>query len=53
MVPVKSTRVMIAAMEQAGGIPKATFYPEVNHDSWTRTYHDPEVIRWMFSNRQK
>ena len=53
VVPVKSTREMITAMEQAGGKPKATFYPEVNHDSWTRTYNDPEVIRWMLSKRQK
>ncbi len=53
VVPVKTTREMITALEQAGGQPKATFYPEVNHDSWTRTYDDPELIRWMFGQRQK
>jgi predicted peptidase len=49
VVPVRTTRDMIAAMEKAGGKPKSTFYPEVNHDSWTRTYQDPELIRWMFA----
>ena len=52
-VPVKTTREMIVALVQAGGQPKATFYPEVNHDSWTRTYDNPELIRWMFGQRQK
>lgn len=52
-VPARSTREMIAALEKAGGAPKATFYPEVSHDSWTRTYADPEVIRWLFSQKQK
>lgn len=53
VVPVTSTREMIAALEQAGGQPKVTIYPEVNHDSWTRTYDDPELIRWMLGKRQK
>ena len=52
-VPVKTTRDMITALEKAGGKPKATYYPQVNHDSWTRTYQDPEVIRWMFAQRKK
>jgi predicted peptidase len=44
---------MIAALEKAGGNPKATYYPGVQHDSWTQTYNDPEVIRWMFGQKQK
>ena len=43
---------MIDALEKAGGKPKATFYPGVNHNSWTRTYANPEVIRWMFAQRR-
>jgi predicted peptidase len=52
-VPVKSTKDMITALEKAGGKPKATYYPGVQHDSWTQTYNDPEVIRWMFGQRKK
>jgi predicted peptidase len=52
-VPVKNTKDMIAALEQAGGKPKATYYPNVQHDSWTQTYADPAVIKWLFAQRQK
>jgi predicted peptidase len=51
-VPVKATREMIAALEKVGGKPKSTFYPNVNHNSWTQTYANPEVIRWIFAQRR-
>ena len=47
VVPVSATRNMIEALEKAGGKPKSTYYPGVGHDSWTRTYDNPEVIRWL------
>jgi len=47
VVPVERTRAMVQAMEKAGGKPKITCYPAVGHDSWTRSYGNPEVIRWM------
>ena len=53
IVPVQGTRDMITALEKAGGKPKATFYPAVQHDSWTQTYKDQEVLRWLFAQRQK
>jgi predicted peptidase len=39
---------MIKAMEQAGGKPKYTEYPEAAHDSWTATYANPELHQWLF-----
>lgn len=53
VVPVKSTREMIAALKQAGGNPKVTYYPKVQHDSWTQTYADPAVLKWLFAQRRK
>ncbi len=53
VVPARSTREMITALEKEGGKPKATFYPGVQHDSWIRTYDDPEVIRWIFGQHLK
>jgi predicted peptidase len=47
VVPVSATRTMIEALEKAGGKPNATYYPGVGHNSWTRTYDNPEVIRWL------
>lgn len=52
-VPVRTTRDMVAALEKAGGKPKVTYYPEVEHDSWTQTYEDPEVFRWLFEQKKK
>lgn len=47
VVPVRGTRDMIDALEKAGAKPKATYYPKAGHDSWTPTYDNLEVIRWM------
>jgi predicted peptidase len=52
-VPVERTHEMIAALVSAGGKPKSTFYPELAHDSWTLTYSDPAVIRWMLDQHLK
>lgn len=53
VVPVQTTKEMIAALEKAGGKPKVTYYPGVQHDSWTQTYADPAVIRWIFEQHRK
>lgn len=52
VVTVRTTREMIAALEAAAGKPKATYYPDLGHDSWTVTYQNPEVIRWLFAQRK-
>lgn len=53
VVPVSATEDMISALQKAGGKPKVTIYPGVEHDSWTRTYDDPEVIRWMLDQHKE
>lgn len=52
-VPVGATREMIAALEKAGGKPKVTIYPGVDHVCWTQTYDDPELYRWIFARRKR
>ncbi len=51
VVPVGKTSSMIAALEKAGGKPKSTYYPNVQHDSWTKTYANPDVLKWMLDQR--
>jgi lysophospholipase L1-like esterase/poly(3-hydroxybutyrate) depolymerase len=51
-VSVEESRAMVAAVKQAGGQPKYTEYPGVDHDSWTRTYADPQVHAWLFAQRR-
>ncbi len=26
---------------------KSTIYPDLRHDSWTNTYNNPEIYRWL------
>lgn len=53
VVPVEATLDMIAALEKAGGKPKLTIYPGVQHDSWTQTYADPKPLEWLLSQRKQ
>ena len=32
---------------------KITIYPEAQHDSWTQTYDNPEVWKWLFEQQRK
>jgi predicted peptidase len=43
---------MIKAIEDAGGKPKYTEYPEVGHGSWRATYKNDEVFDWMYSQKR-
>ncbi|MFO0877962.1 MAG: PHB depolymerase family esterase [Gemmataceae bacterium] len=52
-VKVERSRNMIEAIKKAGGEPKYTEYPGVGHDSWTRTYKNPEVLDWLFAQTRK
>jgi predicted peptidase len=40
---------MFNALQQAGSHAKLTIYPGVAHDSWTQTYANEEVIRWLLT----
>jgi predicted peptidase len=46
------SRKMVQAIKDAGGKPKYTEYPQAGHDSWTATYKDPEVLKWLFAQRK-
>ncbi len=52
LVPPSRTTTMIEAIRAAGGRPKITLYADAQHDSWTRTYADPEVMAWLFAQRR-
>ena len=30
-----------------------TVYPDAGHDSWTQTYDDRELYKWLLSQRRK
>jgi predicted peptidase len=48
-VPLRSSVEMVETMARSGGSPRFTVYPDAGHDSWTQTYENPEVYRWLLS----
>jgi predicted peptidase len=52
VVPVDSSRRMIAAVKAAGGSPRYTEYPGVGHNSWEKAYDTDELYEWLLSHRR-
>jgi len=51
VVPVELTTDMIDQIQKIGGNAKVTIYPGVGHDSWTETYNNPELYKWLLSHK--
>jgi len=52
VVPVKHSRKAVEAIRAAGGNPKYTEFPGVDHDSWLQAYDTPELYSWLFAQRR-
>jgi predicted peptidase len=48
-VPVQNSEAIVAALRAVQGNVSYTVYPDADHDSWTETYNNPELYRWMLS----
>ena len=53
IVSPEVTRRMVEALEAVGGNIRFTLYPGGQHDSWTRTYEDPELYAWFLRHRRE
>ena len=42
----------IKLLEEGGASIKFTVYPGVGHDSWTRTYNNPDFYKWLLSQKR-
>ena len=51
VLPEESQR-LIDELRAHGGHVKLTLYPDVAHDSWTRTYANPALYEWLLSHRR-
>ncbi|HVX59559.1 MAG TPA: dienelactone hydrolase family protein [Pirellulales bacterium] len=51
-VPPERSQIMIDAIAKNGGHPKLTVYPEAEHDSWTETYNNPELYKWLLEQKR-
>lgn len=52
VVKPEGSKNMVEAIKKAGGKKiKLTIYPNVGHNSWTRTYDNPQVYEWLFAQQ--
>ena len=49
---VVAAEEIVKAVEKAGGKPKFTVYPDAGHDSWTMTYNNPELYKWLLEQKR-
>ena len=57
IVPIARTQELVDALTKAHGTVahgtvKFTIYPEAQHDSWTATYDNPEIYKWLLEQKR-
>lgn len=50
VVPLEASQVLVNTLKTVGGQVKFTIYPDADHDSWTETYHNPELYTWFLQH---
>lgn len=53
VVPPERSQAMVDSLKKQGGNVQFTLYPDAQHDSWTATYADPELYRWLLQQSRK
>lgn len=48
----EESQEMVDEINKAGGEAKLTIYPDATHNSWTRTYNNPELYEWLLSHQK-
>ncbi len=52
VVPFELSEKLVAALKSAGADVTFVEMDKVGHDSWTKTYNDPEFMKWLFSKKK-
>lgn len=47
IVPISISEATVKALKSCGSSVRFTVYPEAGHDSWTETYNNPELYKWL------
>ena len=53
VVPLKNSQDLVDVLSQHGGNVKFTIYPDAGHDSWTKTYENPDVFTWLMTQKRQ
>jgi predicted peptidase len=49
VVPLSESQKMVNALKKFNSNVKFTIYPDASHDSWTATYENDSLYKWMLS----
>jgi predicted peptidase len=52
VVSPKRSEEMVKALKDVGADVKYTLYPDAGHDSWTATYNNPELYKWLLEHKR-
>lgn len=52
IVPLAESTKMVDALKAVGSDVKLTVYPDIEHDSWSKTYANPELYDWLLSHHR-
>lgn len=53
VVRLQESERMVEAVKRVGNQSvKLTVYPEAEHDSWTETYNNPELYKWLLEHKR-
>jgi predicted peptidase len=53
VVPIENSRKLVDILLKYGGNVKFTFYSDTGHDSWTKTYENPQLYEWLLDHQKK
>ena len=48
----QKSKNLVKALREGGGNVKFTIYPDAQHASWTETYNNPELYRWLLEQKK-
>jgi len=51
VVPPERSKRMVDELKRIGGNVKYTVYADAEHDSWTKTYSNPELFKWFLQHK--
>jgi len=53
IVPLSRSQVIVDALKKVEGNVKFTTYPDADHDSWTETYNNLEIYKWLLEQKKQ
>ena len=53
VVPIRYSEKMVEALKRLDADVQFTVYPGVDHDSWTPTFANPDLLHWLFAQTKE